>query len=97
MKDQSSSLQEFSSTTLLNPGCPTDPKSLLEMPFCIKMLSNICVIRTVSAKTCLLDLQGRLGFRDFSHKIFCPGDRDFDVSKQFQRDRPGGMLTAGID
>ena len=47
------------------------------------------------------------GVRAFSHVNFCPGDRgfaaflpggrDFAPSKKFPRDRPGGMLTAGID
>ena len=32
------------------------PESVFEMPFGIKILSNICLIRTVSAKDCLLDL-----------------------------------------
>ena len=60
------------------------------MPFCIKMLSNICVIRTVSAKISLLDLSWGLGFGAFSHKIFCPGGRDFDVSKYLKGVGLGG-------
>ena len=66
------------------------------MPLCIKMLSNICVIRTVSAKTCLLDLPRGLGFQAFSCKIFCPGGRDFAISKN-STGAGLGMLTAGID
>ena len=48
---------------------------VIEMPFCIKMLSNICVIRTVSAKTCLEFLiypgGGALGL--FRTRFFAPG------------------------
>ena len=64
------------------------------MPFCIKMLSNICVIRTVSAKTCLLDFPRRWGFRASSHKIF-------DLGAAVLHGKGGGagvgMLTDGID
>ena len=47
----------------------------------LKRLSNICVIRTISAKTCLLDLPPGLGFGAFSYKIFSLRGRDFAVSK----------------
>ena len=45
------------------------PESVFEMPFGIKILPNICLIRTVSAKACLLDLPRGWGFRAFSHKM----------------------------
>ena len=45
------------------------PESVFEMPFGIKILPNICLIRTISAKACLLDLPQGWGFRAFSHKM----------------------------
>ena len=44
------------------------PKSVFQMSFGIKILSNICLIRT-----CFLDLPQRWGFKAFSQKIFALG------------------------
>ena len=58
--------------------------AVFDIRFCIIMLSNISVIRTVSEKTCLLDLSREWGFkgpgcRGFA--AFLPGGGDFALSK----------------
>ena len=72
---------------------------LFKMPFCVKM-SNICVIRIVSAKTCVLVLLQGWGFRTLLHlifalgavvlQLFCLVGGDFALSKKFTTGQPGG-------
>ena len=69
------------------------------MPFCINTLLNIFVIRTFSAKTCILVLSGDGALRPFAHDFclmgcafgafFWPGGGDFALSKKFPWDGPG--------
>ena len=78
------------------------PNGVFEMPFCIKMLSNICEIRTISyisAKVCVVVLPrgGTLGLQLMT---FCPegcGFAGFFVRKKFPGGGPSGLLTAGVD
>ena len=73
------------------------------------MSSNVCLIRTVSAKTCILVLPHGWGFRAFSQVIFysggcglaaisCLAGGDFAHLKSSQGvNRGGGMLAPGTD
>ena len=58
------------------------PRSVFEMPFCIKTSVNICVIRTVSyvsANGCVIVLSPGRGFGAFSHMISYSDDLSFSA------------------
>ena len=56
MKRKDSNCVGISSETALNLSEFTPPNGVFEMPLFVKMSSNICAIRTVSAKPCVLVL-----------------------------------------
>ena len=76
-------------------------KWFAEMPFCIEMSYNICVIGTVSAKTCVFGFAPWDGALGHSLVIFCPRGCGFAAFFAWQvgissfQKTPQGLLAWG--